>query len=95
MYGLLGERGNLFYNYEAASRVCEVGRGVLMRAVDFFGKENVLQCDTDGLFVMQPEDRDPSSLKLSLEVHVGLDFIHFEFDGPYPRMLMTAKMVKG
>ena len=52
MYGLLGERGNIFYNYESASKVCEVGREVLVKAIDFFGKDNVLQCDTDGLFVM-------------------------------------------
>ena len=85
MYGIMGNRGNFMYNYESTKLVCQYGREILEDAIEFFRRSNLLQCDTDGLFVTDKADRTNE-----LIAHINLEHIEFECKGAYDAILISG-----
>ncbi|TVR49556.1 MAG: DNA polymerase [Puniceicoccaceae bacterium] len=88
-YGYLGFSGARFADGELAAEVTARGRELLQKLIEAFEKEGaqVLEADTDGLYLACPDRRaDPEAL-LEAVAPVLPAGIELEFDGRYAAML--------
>jgi DNA polymerase elongation subunit (family B) len=87
-YGYLGFSGARFGDGELASEVTRRGRELLQQLIDEFGKLgcNVLEADTDGIYLSSEEYFSRPGDLLAKVVPVLPKGIELEFDGKYDSM---------
>jgi DNA polymerase elongation subunit (family B) len=87
-YGYLGFAGARFADGELAAEVTQRGRDLLQQLIAWFEGEGmqVLEADTDGIYVSSPDYYDDPEALLARVKETLPDGIDLEFDGKYPRM---------
>jgi DNA polymerase elongation subunit (family B) len=86
-YGYLGFAQGNFADFEAASRVTQIGRDLLKKMIDWLKSRDaqVIEVDTDGIYFVPPEKRDVEALRdgLAKELPPGIEV---EFDEQFVAM---------
>lgn len=86
-YGYLGFSQAHFADFDAASRVTEIGRDLLRKMVDWLKAQQaqVIEIDTDGIYFVPPTGKAVEKLKSGLEATLPKG-IEVEFDAHYKAM---------
>lgn len=86
-YGYLGFAQAHFADFDAASRVTEIGRDLLKKMVDWLQKQGaqVIEIDTDGIYFVPPADEPIAKLQSGL-MGILPKGIEVEFDAHYKAM---------
>ena len=86
-YGYLGFSQAHFADFDAASRVTEIGRDLLKKMVAWLREQEaqVIEIDTDGIYFIPPPGGTVEELQKGLE-SVLPEGIEVEFDARYPAM---------
>ena len=86
-YGYLGFAQGNFADFEAASRVTQIGRDLLKKMIDWLKSRDaqVIEVDTDGIYFVPPEKRGVEELRdgLAKELPPGIEV---EFDEQFVAM---------
>ena len=86
-YGYLGFAQGNFADFEAASRVTQIGRDLLKKMIDWLKSRDaqVIEVDTDGIYFVPPEKRGVEELRdgLAKELPTGIEV---EFDEQFVAM---------
>ncbi|HWB58952.1 MAG TPA: DNA polymerase domain-containing protein [Chthoniobacteraceae bacterium] len=86
-YGYLGFAQAHFADFDAASRVTEIGRDLLKKMVQWLQEQGaqVIEIDTDGIYFVPPSGKEPSKLQAGL-MEILPKGIEVEFDAHYKAM---------
>ncbi len=86
-YGYLGFAQAHFADFDAASRVTEIGRDLLKKMVEWLQSQEakVIEIDTDGIYFVAPPEKSIAQLQSGLETILPKG-IEVEFDAHYKAM---------
>ncbi len=86
-YGYLGFAQGHFADFDAASRVTQIGRDLLKQMIDWLGKRGakVIEVDTDGIYFVPPRQTEIGELQkgLAKELPAGIEI---DFDEQFDAM---------